>query len=55
MYTVCTQRLSAAIEYPPLLVVPAAFVYIASAAGIATFLGLILELVHAVRKEPTPE
>jgi tellurite resistance protein TehA-like permease len=43
MYTVCTQRLSAAIGYPPLLAIPAGFVYVALAAWAATLTGLVLE------------
>lgn len=49
MYTVCTRQLSAAIEYPPLLVIPRGFVYIALAAWAATFMGLLLELIHTLR------
>lgn len=51
MYTVCTQRLSAVIDYPPLLVIPAGFVYVALAAWAATFLGLLRELRHTARRQ----
>lgn len=41
MYTVCTFQLSKAINFPPLLVIPRYFVYLALAGWIAASLGLI--------------
>jgi tellurite resistance protein TehA-like permease len=41
MYTVCTFQLSNAIDFPPLMVIPRYFVYLALAGWIATFVGLI--------------
>jgi tellurite resistance protein TehA-like permease len=44
MYTVCTFQLSIALGFPPLLVIPRCFVYLALAGWIATSLGLITTL-----------
>jgi tellurite resistance protein TehA-like permease len=44
MYTVCTARLSAAVDTPYLLLVPQLFVYVALAAWGVTMLGLLLHL-----------
>ena len=44
MYTVCTTRLSRAVEAPFLLAIPRIFVYIALLAWSFTFVGLVLEL-----------
>ena len=41
MYTVCTFQLSNAIGFPPLLVIPRYFVYLALAGWLATSIGLI--------------
>jgi tellurite resistance protein TehA-like permease len=41
MYTVCTFQLSNAIDFPPLLVIPRYFVYLALAGWLAVSLGLI--------------
>ena len=41
MYTVCTFQLSKAINYPPLLVIPRYFIYLALAGWIAASLGLV--------------
>jgi tellurite resistance protein TehA-like permease len=41
MYTVCTLQLSNAIDFPPLLVIPRYFVYLALAGWLAVSLGLI--------------
>ena len=41
MYTVCTLQLSKAIGFEPLLVIPRYFVFVALAAWLATFIGLI--------------
>ena len=41
MYTVCTFQLSNAIGFPPLLVIPRYFIYLALAGWIATSVGLI--------------
>ncbi|HKC65198.1 MAG TPA: hypothetical protein VKB86_16270, partial [Pyrinomonadaceae bacterium] len=45
MYTVCTFQLSKAISFALLLVIPTYFIYLALAAWLATFAGLILNLV----------
>lgn len=45
MYTVCTFQLSHAIAFPPLLVIPRYFVYLALAGWLAASLGLIAALV----------
>jgi tellurite resistance protein TehA-like permease len=45
MYTVCTLQLSKAISFVPLLVVPRFFVFIALAAWLVAFVGLILSLL----------
>jgi tellurite resistance protein TehA-like permease len=45
MYTVCTFRLAAMIDEPALLIVPQVFLYVALAAWIAAFGGLVASLV----------
>jgi tellurite resistance protein TehA-like permease len=45
MYTVCTLRLSQAIDMPALMVIPNVFVYVAIAAWTLTLTGLIRQLV----------
>ena len=45
MYTVCTFQLSKALELPFLIPLPRYFVYIALAAWLVTFIGLILHLL----------
>ena len=46
MYTVCTFQLSHAIGYPPLLVIPRYFIYLALAGWIVASLGLIGTLIR---------
>ena len=45
MYTACTFQLSKALDFPPLMLVPKVFIYIALAAWAAAFAGLIYTLV----------
>jgi tellurite resistance protein TehA-like permease len=49
MYTACTIRLSDVTDAPFLMVLPRIFVYLALAAWAATFLGLVLSLLHRGR------
>ncbi|HXF60854.1 MAG TPA: tellurite resistance/C4-dicarboxylate transporter family protein, partial [Caldilineaceae bacterium] len=49
MYTTCTFRLAQALELPFLLAIPRAFIYVALAAWLATFAGLLLHLVRMAR------
>jgi tellurite resistance protein TehA-like permease len=49
MYTVCTTRLSQAVDAPFLVAIPRAFVFVALAAWIATASGMVL---HVVRRAP---
>jgi tellurite resistance protein TehA-like permease len=49
MYTVCTIQLSNAIGFPPLLVIPRYFVYLALAGWIAASLGLVVSSIQNVR------
>jgi tellurite resistance protein TehA-like permease len=45
MYTVCTFQLSKAINFPPLLVIPRYFIYLALAGWMAVTLGLVHTLI----------
>jgi tellurite resistance protein TehA-like permease len=47
MYTVCTFQLSHAIGFPPLLVIPRYFVYLALAGWVTTTIGLVSTLTRA--------
>ncbi len=49
MYTVCTIQLSYAIGFPPLLIIPRYFVYLALAGWIAASLGLVVNSIQNVR------
>jgi hypothetical protein len=51
MYTTCTFRLAQVLELPFLLAIPRGFVYIALAAWLATFAGLLLHLVRMARSK----
>jgi tellurite resistance protein TehA-like permease len=44
MYTVCTWRLSHAVDAPFLIAIPRVFIYVALSAWLLTFVGLLLEL-----------
>jgi tellurite resistance protein TehA-like permease len=50
MYTVCTFRLSQALDVPHLMAVPRVFVYIALAAWALTFIGLVNQGVRGLRR-----
>jgi tellurite resistance protein TehA-like permease len=52
MYTVCTFQLSKALNFPPLLVIPRFFVYIALIGWLAAFIGLLHTLFFG-RSRPT--
>ena len=49
MYTVCTFQLSHAINFPPLLIIPRYFLYLALAGWIAVSLGLVSTLIQTAR------
>ncbi len=53
MYTVCTFQLAKALDFAPLNIIPRFFVYIALAAWLAAFIGLVINLVsRALRSVP---
>ena len=52
MYTTCTFQLAKALQLPFLLAIPQYFVYIALAAWLVTFAGLIYRLVSSLILEP---
>jgi len=52
MYTTCTFQLAKALQLPFLLAIPQYFVYIALAAWLATFAGMIYRLVSSLIVEP---
>ncbi len=47
MYSVCTLQLSKAISFEPLMLIPRYFVFVALAAWLAVFIGLIHSLLHS--------
>jgi tellurite resistance protein TehA-like permease len=49
MYTVCTFQLANAINFPPLLLIPRYFIYLAIVAWVAAFAGLSFSLVFRPR------
>ena len=49
MYTVCTFQLSKALNFPPLLIIPRYFIYLALAGWLATSVGLIYSLLFSKR------
>jgi len=54
MYTVCTFQLSKAIAFEPLQTIPRYFIFIALAAWLITFVGLIHSLIPGRRKGEVP-
>lgn len=53
MYTVCTFQLSKAIDFPPLLIIPRYFIYLALAGWIAVSIGLVYSLFFQKRNTAT--
>jgi tellurite resistance protein TehA-like permease len=53
MYTVCTIRLSQALELPFLLTLARSFIFIALAAWLATFIGLLRTLIQNPSRNPS--
>ena len=49
MYTVCTFQLANAIGFPPLLIIPRYFIYLALAGWTATSLGLVVNSIQSIR------
>jgi hypothetical protein len=45
MYTVCTFQLSKAITFEPLMLIPRYFIFVAMAAWLAAFVGLVHSLL----------
>jgi tellurite resistance protein TehA-like permease len=52
MYTVCTTRLSRAIDAPFLLAIPRAFIWIALAAWLVVFVGLLRHVLRVLGAQP---
>ena len=55
MYTVCTYRLAGVTGIPALHLLPRVFVYVAMAAWLATFAGLMTSVIGAVLPRPHDE
>ncbi|MGH7783350.1 MAG: tellurite resistance/C4-dicarboxylate transporter family protein [Candidatus Binatia bacterium] len=53
MYTTCTFQLSKAIDFEPLMIIPRIFIYLALAAWIAAFAGLVYSFVPIRAKNPS--
>ena len=53
MYTVCTIRLSQALELPFLMIIPQAFVYVALLAWLVVFVGLVRRLLPLPGRPPS--
>ena len=49
MYTVCTFQLANAIGFPPLLIIPRYFIYLALAGWTAVSLGLVVNSIQSIR------
>jgi len=52
MYTVCTFQLAKVLDLPFLIAIPRVFIFIALAAWLATFVGLIYRLADSLRTTP---